>query len=443
MPGAQTSDAVVLIPGIMGSELVDVRGEVVWGLRPKLFFGRLVGRDILGRLRLPPGAPDDGITPSRLLAVPGYLPMLDGVDPYRHLAARLRRTTVEPDAVLEFAYDWRRSIAYNAGRLHSAATAHLATWTDHTRTLPGYVEGQPSPRLALVCHSMGGLVARYFTEVLGGRDITRVVVTLGTPFAGAMKAVRLLAHGDVLPLGVLAADVRDAARTFPGVYDLLPRFPCVGGGDTLETLSPSMVGALGGDCELAEAAAEIHGRVIDNAAAAGTAVCPIRPMVGVTQPTLASVRVLAGEAVFDERLDSDQRRGGDSTVLRDHAFASDSTASYLPQRHGRLASTNEAIEFVVAVLTERRLGAYQGNGIGLGLPDAARAGVPFEVEVDGGRATCRLIDADTGLQVDQKATFRREGRWLAALTAKAPGLHRVTASGGGFSAVEDLLLVLG
>jgi hypothetical protein len=439
-----TRDAVVVIPGIMGSELRNDRNQVVWGMKPRVLFRQLLSGDVLARLHLAPGAPDDGIRATALLAFPGYLPLLDGVEPYTALVAALRRTTVHPDAVLAFPYDWRRSIAHNAHLLEGVATAHLAAWKERIRSLPGHDPSRPEPQLSLVCHSMGGLIARYFTEVLGHRDITRGVITLGTPFAGSVKAVRLLAHGDILPMGLLAGAVRDAARTFPGVYDLLPRYPCVRAAG-LEPLSATAAADLGADPELFAGAAEVHRTVIGAAQAAGAGICPIRPVVGVTQPTLASLRIDSGEAVFDERLDGEDRRGGDSTVGRDHAFPSLSTPQYLPQRHGKLASTEEAVAYVVAVLTEREPGAYQGDGIGLRLPDAARATVPFDVEVEnlgGGQARCRLIDADSGRQVDVKTPRRRDGRATATFVAPEPGLYRVTASGGGFNPVEELLLVL-
>lgn len=261
--------------------------------------------------------------------------------------------------------------------------------------------------------------------------------------------MRLLAHGDVLPLGLLAGAVRDAARTFPGVYDLLPSFPCLhGSSPELEHLSGDALVDLGADRDLVDEAAARHRTVISDAQAAGAGICSIRPMVGVSQPTLASVRLDHGEAIFDERLQGDERRGGDSTVGRDHAYASLSTPAYLPQKHGKLASMKEAITSVTSILTEVELGVYQGEGRGMRLPDAATARRPFEVEVEPGEpghsglSTVRLLDAESGRQVDEQTTTRREGRWRATFTAPDPGIYRVTSDGGGFSPTEEQLIVL-
>jgi esterase/lipase len=47
-------------------------------------------------------------------------------------------------------------------------------------------------KLALVCHSMGGLVARAFVQLNGGIKYTKGVVTLGTPHIGTLHDSELL-----------------------------------------------------------------------------------------------------------------------------------------------------------------------------------------------------------------------------------------------------------
>jgi triacylglycerol esterase/lipase EstA (alpha/beta hydrolase family) len=37
--------------------------------------------------------------------------------------------------------------------------------------------------VVFVCHSMGGLLTRYYVDVLGGHEITRSVVTIHKPDA--------------------------------------------------------------------------------------------------------------------------------------------------------------------------------------------------------------------------------------------------------------------
>jgi Lecithin:cholesterol acyltransferase len=219
------ADAVIVVPGILGSELVDGEGRVVWGLKPSVLAGAWITRqlDVLhvtdddraGKRRL---------RPTRLLRTPGYLPLLGGIEPYTRLLSRVKDTAVDPRAVAEFAYDWRLSIDYNAAELVKRCDEHLDRWrkiaADENLCNPAEV------RLVIVAHSIGGLVSRAASAAPGMRDELREVITLGTPYFGAVKAVRMLEIGEGAPVPKGAA--RRLAVTCPGVYDLLPRYRCVG-----------------------------------------------------------------------------------------------------------------------------------------------------------------------------------------------------------------------
>ncbi len=45
-----------------------------------------------------------------------------------------------------------------------------------------------APRVHLVCHSLGGVVARHFVETRGGAEVVASVTTLGSPHAGTVRA---------------------------------------------------------------------------------------------------------------------------------------------------------------------------------------------------------------------------------------------------------------
>jgi pimeloyl-ACP methyl ester carboxylesterase len=64
------------------------------------------------------------------------------------------------------------------------------------------------PRLNIVAHSLGGLVARYYVQKLGGDERVNILVTLGTPHSGTVLA-RLVPPG--VPHRLLAA-VRPDSR---------------------------------------------------------------------------------------------------------------------------------------------------------------------------------------------------------------------------------------
>src|SRR5579871_2136254 len=274
-------DAVVVIPGIMGSELVETAsGRTLWGLAdPGWYLSAWTTGSSLDTLHVT----DDErsgrvgrVKATRLLRFPAVAPMLRGFEPYTALVTALRHTVLDPAAVLAFPYDWRLSVSVNAQRLAEAADDHLSRWRAHPR-------GSANARLVLVAHSMGGMVARYFTGLLGGDSEVRTTITLGTPFRGAVKAAQVLnsGRGAVVPLP--PTRLRRLAATMPGLHDLLPSFRCVADGTDARRLNGSDVAALGGDAEMATDSAKMH----DQIAAVGFA--GLRAVVGVEQPTMQSL----------------------------------------------------------------------------------------------------------------------------------------------------------
>ncbi len=100
-----------------------------------------------------------------IVAVHGY--MQNRVD-FVGLAARLRRGGLGP--VYGFNYPWYRSTHENAARL--------------ARFIDGVLTETKKARVALVCHSMGGLVAlEYLLHHDGGQHVTKCV-TIASPHAG-------------------------------------------------------------------------------------------------------------------------------------------------------------------------------------------------------------------------------------------------------------------
>ena len=109
--------------------------------------------------------PGDGVVATDLFnfqLLPGFF----GNDGYDALVAMLQENVRYPDQqVIKFPYDWRASNRWAAERLNDEARSALREWQSSS--------GNTDAKLWLVCHSMGGLVARYFCEHLGGAEITR------------------------------------------------------------------------------------------------------------------------------------------------------------------------------------------------------------------------------------------------------------------------------
>jgi triacylglycerol esterase/lipase EstA (alpha/beta hydrolase family) len=78
-----------------------------------------------------------------------------------------------------FPYDWRRDNRASARRLERFGWDWLKKWWDPS--------GNDKAKLIFVVHSMGGLVARYFLEVMGGWKDTRALISFGTPYRGALS----------------------------------------------------------------------------------------------------------------------------------------------------------------------------------------------------------------------------------------------------------------
>src|SRR4029077_12148331 len=99
------------------------------------------------------------------------------------------------------------SNAVSGRRLAASALSALARWRQHS--------SNRKAKLILVCHSMGGLVARWFLEVLDGWRETRLLITIATPYQGSLNALDALANGLHKGLGPLHLDLSELVRSFP------------------------------------------------------------------------------------------------------------------------------------------------------------------------------------------------------------------------------------
>lgn len=457
-------DAVLVIPGIMGSTLCEAAtGRVLWGLDPRLLAAAWCCRNGFRPLRLSRDEREGStgrVRATGLLSVPAWAPFLQGFEPYGDLLAAIRDVTVHRTAVAGFPYDWRLSTKVNGRLLAEAARRHLGAWRARLAHDPTYVGRRP-PRLVLVAHSMGGLVARAALD--HAPDLvpdTRAVITLGTPFMGAVKAVAMLNghRGDRLP-ALPRRRLQELAATFPGVHDLLPDYRCVDTGSQARRLSAGDVAAIGGDRELADRAQRFQRDLRSRAR-------PLpghRAVVGIAQPTMQALRIEAGivrpqyvSFVRDEtgrlaRTDdgTPQRRdrAGDGTVYRDAAAPANAAPHYLALHHGPLARNPQVLRHVQAVITEldEPLGPPQGIGeIGLDVPDTVTIGVPWLVRLSGtdtpAGVTCTLHDAATDRRRATLRLGRRDGQIVAQGRLAAPGLYRVRVDFGREAPITQLLL---
>lgn len=184
---------VYILPGIMGSQLGRPRGpglprDILWLDPIDIAIGRL--REIVLRPH----------TPVRAM----------GVILYHFLKLKLR-LAIAGFSPRSFDYDWRRSVV------------------DLGRTLAEEIARDASPRVQVVAHSMGGLVARAALALPGHERIERLVM-LGTPNAGSFAPVQALRGTYAVVRKLATLDQMHSAETlasevystFPGLYELLP-----------------------------------------------------------------------------------------------------------------------------------------------------------------------------------------------------------------------------
>ncbi len=445
-----TQDAVVIVPGIMGSELYDtVTQKTVWGLSGVSWLLKAWTRPKgLEPLRLTPEELEGKTTrikPTQLMRHSSWTPYLQGFEPYTNLISAVQGCVADSAAVLEFAYDWRLPVAVNGRLLAEAARRHLTAWRlhpAHDAARRNRVDERPA-RLVFVAHSMGGLVTRAALDATHDGALaedTRAVLTLGTPFYGAVKATAILNTGRGAPVPLPHRQLQSIAATMPGLHDLLPQYACLIDGKNVRRLAPSEVAGIGGNAELARASVEFHEkqanvRLPGHWTVVGTNQATMQSLTirdGVVHPHHHGARQhTSGDFIRDSRGDLrfyDAK--GDGTVYKDSAAVGPAVTP-LPLQHGAVASDLVALKAVAEILRDdEHLGPPQGApGCGLDVPDLVEVGTAWNITLSGvdSLAGLRCEIADVAGQNPQvvKAGWG-DGHIKARATVNVPGLYRVT-----------------
>jgi pimeloyl-ACP methyl ester carboxylesterase len=220
---------VILIPGALGSRLRDNRNGVeVWpGSTLHLAIGSK--RELalpFDPLTLQPA--DDGMQPTGLFeevlnsdfygAILRTLRQSGGFVPGKlgeHADTRVRRYYV-------FAYDWRQDNVTSAKRLDALIEQLRRDYDD------------PTLKVNVIAHSMGGLITRYYLRYgtvdalegegdfainMKGAEKVSTAVLLGTPNLGSVSSLQSMLLGHKVGLRRIEPEV---LATMPSVYELLP-----------------------------------------------------------------------------------------------------------------------------------------------------------------------------------------------------------------------------
>lgn len=445
---------VVVIPGIGGSKLADASGTIVYrdGLGPLLS----VVRDprVLD--------PNNELRPVGLIGpcsvicwqlMTGYDGLLNGISkglglpPGRVVTAGAE--LVDPDAtVVAFPYDFRRSVE------------HIAN--DLDRVVRERAQGR---RVVLVAHSMGGLVAAWWWAFLSeGIDVAQII-TLGTPYRGAAKALNVLVNGMRIGPYVPQA-VTDTVRTWDSVFDLLPHYQVVDGNARCRypyELPSGITSAVTGFSDKARKAYQENQR-LHEALANKVKESGRNPF---TTYYSEGHRTLGSASIHDQtnRLAVVKRNpramppsweGGDGTVP---AFSTiprflendPSRWRRLRGKHQDLVEEKPVFEHVSEYARDRLPAAARGARghdvdayLQLDLEDVVLAGTEAEVRLRVVDKAGSVLDVgNVGGNVGGKrflANRRDDGWWSAQLPALEEGVHSLMLSATGVPNVDRLVL---
>lgn len=306
---------VVVVPGIMGSQLGLTRtpplpNDVLWVDPIDISIGKLAS------LRLPAGP--------RVISL--------GVVLYSYLRLKLRLRAAG-FAVTFHDYDWRLGV----DELGKAFAERL--------------RNEPAQRVAIVAHSMGGLVSRAAAVLPGAERVERVVL-LGTPNFGSFAPIQVLrgTYAVVRKIARLAHDSSaeilsgEIFNTFPSVYHMLPAATCSNGLDWFDAATWLGSGPQP-DVELLR-----HARTVQSTLAQPDS--RFACIVGIGQETVTAVRRRRDDFVYTIT------RHGDGTVPTISAALPGAPTHYAPVAHSDLTRDPEIAAAVIDLLrrgTTRRL----------------------------------------------------------------------------------------
>lgn len=430
-------DVIVLLPGILGSVL-ERDGREVWSMSPGAAWRAIVSLgNSVDALELGDDDPSvddlgDGVTAPRLLPDLHLIPGLWSIDGYSHIRSSIFASfdVVAGQNWFDFPYDWRRDNRVAARHLAERAPGWLKAWRQRS--------GNKDAKLVLVGHSMGGLVARHYLEVLDGWRDTRTLVTFGTPYRGSLNALDFLCNGFKKKIGPLGFDLTRLLRSLTSVYQLLPRYPVIDSGAGALTRVAETPDLPGVDSVRAAAALQFH---LDIDAAVDTRPAnsyAIHPIVGILQPTHQSARLRNGKVTLLQSHDGVDS-AGDGTVPRVSAtpleLSDQGREIYAPDQHGSLQNGIGPLTQLTGLLSAKPTSTFRSgwSGFGLQVDDVFAADEPVAAVVTAQDpppvVNAVVADVASGRAVlESRLEVDGDGAFRATWPPLPPGDYRLTVS---------------
>ena len=476
----RVKDVVIMLPGITGS-ILQKDGKDMWALSGRAIWSLLrSGADFWRDMSIPQEDHTlddlgDGIKATGVIQdshiVPGLV-KVDGYTDLRHLFENRFRMVVGsienqvPANYFDFPYDWRRDNRASARHLKQFVDERLPIW----RTYSGAEEAQ----VILVAHSMGGLVSRYYLEVLGGWEQCRALITFGTPYRGSLNSIETLAYGYKNKLPAFT----EMARSFDSVHQLLPVYQSVLVDGVYYSLT-EVDGIPGIDRQRVIAAKGFHEEIQKAVESHESLVAyqengyELVPIVGTKQSTMQSAEFREGKVVLTETPPDAAWEGegivdGDGTVPRVSAIPLEQSGTFngrfIAEKHSCL-QVNETVLAQVFELIKWTQASDRGDVRGIAWdtysPNEAALNLmvddmyfPDEVVVigatvvnmsDPGVVTAVVTPLIEDGEVTSHPLMEKDGKWSVVLEDLAPGTYRVVVNSerAGIDAVRDVFEVVG
>lgn len=362
MPKTPMKDMIIILPGITGS-ILQKDGKDLWNVSGQAILQFLISMGAsINSLKLTHDDPEaedlgDGIRATGLIQDTHLIPGFWKIDGYTQTAKLITDNfAVTPGDIrhdpddkaanfYEFAYDWRRDNRANARILKKLIDKRLKCWRESS--------GARDAKVILLAHSMGGLISRYYLEVLEGWQDSRALFTFGTPYRGSLNAVNFLANGYKKSF----LDLTEVMRSLTSIYQLLPIYEVVKIGDKYHRVAEAdglpNINKLRAQDALAfhreiEAAVE-QNRKLD----AYRQSFNIVPIAGVQQPTLQSAILENGKLAASESLpkvlfNRPDLGDGDGTVPQISAIPIERSSNFdnffIAEQHGGLQNQKQVLE---------------------------------------------------------------------------------------------------
>ncbi len=306
--GAPRGKVVYILPGIMGSKLAAAQGAitgVLWLHPVAIAMGGMLD------LALPRSPPLQAVG----VMLPGYLKM----------KLRLEAAGFEPRF---YAFDWRQDLRQLGSELMEE------------------IEQNTAGNVAVIGHSMGGLVARAAMHRDHKSRIDQLI-QLGVPNQGSFAPVQALRAVYPTVRKIAALDPQHSAeqlaervfRTLPGLYQMLPAPECYHERNLFDAQAWPADGFRPEPAMLQQA--------LDSRSALAAADERCSLIAGVQQETVTAV------SNCDSGLEYSITRNGDGTVPLHLSAWPGARTWYIEETHGGLASNDSVMDAVIDLLQRR------------------------------------------------------------------------------------------